>query len=65
MSNLTLCIPATSSQQEQETEGGADVAPKAPVQPNNGPNSPKETVTTSPADNKSEGDKSKDIVTMS
>ncbi|XP_057217891.1 MYND-type zinc finger-containing chromatin reader ZMYND8 isoform X2 [Triplophysa rosa] len=56
---------ATSSQQEQETEGGADVTPKAPVQPNNGPNSPRETVTTSPADNNSEGDKSKDIVTMS
>ncbi|XP_051967003.1 protein kinase C-binding protein 1-like isoform X2 [Xyrauchen texanus] len=41
---------ATSSQQEQETEGSTDVTPKAPVQPNNGPNSPREIVSVAPKD---------------
>ncbi|XP_077059292.1 MYND-type zinc finger-containing chromatin reader ZMYND8 isoform X2 [Siphateles boraxobius] len=55
---------ATSSQQEQESEGSTDVTPKAPGQPNNGPNSPKETVTAAPADKDSEADKVKDNVTI-
>ncbi|XP_021335473.1 MYND-type zinc finger-containing chromatin reader ZMYND8 isoform X5 [Danio rerio] len=55
---------ATSSQQEQESEGSTDVTPKAPGQPNNGPNSPRETVSSTPADKDSEVDKAKDNVTV-
>ncbi|XP_048028669.1 protein kinase C-binding protein 1 isoform X2 [Megalobrama amblycephala] len=55
---------ATSSQQEQESEGSTDVTPKAPGQPNNGPNSPRETVSATPADKDSEADKAKDNVTV-
>ncbi|XDV51735.1 hypothetical protein PO909_020563 [Leuciscus waleckii] len=55
---------ATSSQQEQESEGSTDVTPKAPGQPNNGPNSPRETVSATPADKDSEADKAKDNVTI-
>nr|XP_055041042.1 MYND-type zinc finger-containing chromatin reader ZMYND8 [Misgurnus anguillicaudatus] len=56
---------ATSSQQEQDTEGNTDVAPKAHGQPNNGPNSPRETVATIPAERDSDVDKTKDTVTVS
>uniref|UniRef100_A0A8C1DB99 Zinc finger, MYND-type containing 8 n=1 Tax=Cyprinus carpio carpio TaxID=630221 RepID=A0A8C1DB99_CYPCA len=52
---------ATSSQQEQESEGSTDVAPKVPGQPNN---SPRETVSATPADKDSEVDKAKDSVTV-
>lgn len=52
---------ATSSQQEQESEGGTDVTPKAPGQPNN---SPRETVSATPADKDSDVDKAKDSVTV-
>lgn len=52
---------ATSSQQEQESEGTTDVTPKVPGQPNN---SPRETVSAAPADKDSEGDKAKDSVTV-
>uniref|UniRef100_A0A8C2IEY7 Zinc finger, MYND-type containing 8 n=1 Tax=Cyprinus carpio TaxID=7962 RepID=A0A8C2IEY7_CYPCA len=45
---------ATSSQQEQESEGSTDVTPKVPGQPNN---SPRETVSATPADKDSEVDK--------
>ncbi|KAK7119544.1 hypothetical protein R3I94_021391 [Phoxinus phoxinus] len=55
---------ATSSQQEQESEGSTDVTPKAPGQANNGPNSPRETVSATPADKDSEADKAKDNVTI-
>ncbi|KAG1949353.1 protein kinase C-binding protein 1 isoform X3 [Pimephales promelas] len=55
---------ATSSQQEQESEGSTDVTPKAPGQPNNGPSSPRETVSATPADKDSEADKAKDNVTI-
>ncbi|XP_051767764.1 protein kinase C-binding protein 1 isoform X2 [Ctenopharyngodon idella] len=55
---------ATSSQQEQESEGSTDVTPKAPGQPNNGPNSPRETVSATPPDKDSEADKAKDNVTV-
>ncbi|XP_051956920.1 protein kinase C-binding protein 1-like isoform X2 [Xyrauchen texanus] len=55
---------ATSSQQEQETEGSTDLAPKAPGQPNNGPNSPRETVSIAPTDEDCEVDKTKDNVTV-
>ncbi|XP_056323904.1 MYND-type zinc finger-containing chromatin reader ZMYND8 isoform X1 [Danio aesculapii] len=55
---------ATSSQQEQESEGSTDVTPKAPGQPNNGPNSPRETVSSTPADKDGEVDKAKDNVTV-
>lgn len=58
---MTLCIPATSSQQEQESDGGTDVTPKAPGQPSN---SPRETVSATPADKDSEVDKAKDSVTV-
>ncbi|XP_065097560.1 MYND-type zinc finger-containing chromatin reader ZMYND8 isoform X4 [Paramisgurnus dabryanus] len=56
---------ATSSQQEQDTEGNTDVAPKAHGQPNNGPNSPRETVATIPAEKDSDVDKTKDTITVS
>ncbi|XP_050978735.1 protein kinase C-binding protein 1 isoform X1 [Labeo rohita] len=52
---------ATSSQQEPESEGSSDVTPKAPGQPNN---SPRETVSATPADKDSEADKAKDNVTV-
>ncbi|XP_067287799.1 MYND-type zinc finger-containing chromatin reader ZMYND8 isoform X4 [Pseudorasbora parva] len=55
---------ATSTQQEQESEGSSDVTPKAPGQPNNGPNSPRQTVSATPADKDSEADKAKDNVTI-
>lgn len=58
---MILCIPATSSQQEPESEGSSDVTPKAPGQPNN---SPRETVSATPADKDSEADKAKDNVTV-
>ncbi|XP_052424773.1 protein kinase C-binding protein 1 isoform X1 [Carassius gibelio] len=50
---------ATSSQQEQESESSTDATLKAPGQPNN---SPRETVSATPADKDSEGDKAKDSV---
>lgn len=59
-----MWIPATSSQQEQESEGSTDVTPKAPGQPNNGPNSPRETVSATPAEKDCEADKAKDNVTV-
>uniref|UniRef100_A0A8C2IEG6 Zinc finger, MYND-type containing 8 n=1 Tax=Cyprinus carpio TaxID=7962 RepID=A0A8C2IEG6_CYPCA len=52
---------ATSSQQEQESEGSTDVTPKVPGQPNN---SPRETVSATPADKDSEVDKAKDSVAV-
>uniref|UniRef100_A0A673MN85 Protein kinase C-binding protein 1-like n=1 Tax=Sinocyclocheilus rhinocerous TaxID=307959 RepID=A0A673MN85_9TELE len=52
---------ATSSQQEQESEGSTDVTPKVPGQPNN---SPRETACATPADKNSEVDKAKDSVTV-
>uniref|UniRef100_A0A671T5B9 Protein kinase C-binding protein 1-like n=1 Tax=Sinocyclocheilus anshuiensis TaxID=1608454 RepID=A0A671T5B9_9TELE len=52
---------ATSSQQEQESEGSTDVTPKVPGQPNN---SPRETASATPADKNSEVDKAKDSVTV-
>uniref|UniRef100_A0A8C1QPV8 Zinc finger, MYND-type containing 8 n=1 Tax=Cyprinus carpio TaxID=7962 RepID=A0A8C1QPV8_CYPCA len=52
---------ATSSQQEQESESSIDVTPKAPGQPNN---SPRETVSATPADKDSEVDKAKDSVAV-
>ncbi|KTF91593.1 hypothetical protein cypCar_00018441 [Cyprinus carpio] len=58
---MILCIPATSSQQEQESESSIDVTPKAPGQPNN---SPRETVSATPADKDSEVDKAKDSVAV-
>ncbi|XP_051532698.1 protein kinase C-binding protein 1-like isoform X1 [Myxocyprinus asiaticus] len=55
---------ATSSQQEQETECSTDVTPKAPGQPNNGPNSPREIVSVAPKDKDCELNKTKDNVTV-
>uniref|UniRef100_A0A673KCL7 Protein kinase C-binding protein 1-like n=1 Tax=Sinocyclocheilus rhinocerous TaxID=307959 RepID=A0A673KCL7_9TELE len=52
---------ATSSQQEQESESSIDVTPKAPGQPNN---TPRETVSATPADKDSEVDKAKDSVAV-
>lgn len=52
---------ATSSQQEQESESSTDATLKAPGQPNN---SPRETVSATPADKDSEGDKAKDSVSV-
>uniref|UniRef100_A0A671MCN7 Protein kinase C-binding protein 1-like n=1 Tax=Sinocyclocheilus anshuiensis TaxID=1608454 RepID=A0A671MCN7_9TELE len=52
---------ATSSQQEQESESSIDVTPKAPGQPSN---SPRETVSATPADKDSEVDKAKDSVAV-
>ncbi|XP_059393090.1 MYND-type zinc finger-containing chromatin reader ZMYND8-like isoform X5 [Carassius carassius] len=52
---------ATSSQQEQESESSTDATLKAPGQSNN---SPRETVSATPADKDSEVDKAKDSVSV-